>query len=207
MKNLYYYLPIFVFLFSCGTTKGLKNQTVKEAIELQSDIVNDPLFNKILKELESENAIDWNDGRTNFVIENLSDYNSNIDWLIEKYRTKGAYPSNSVFLWRKWNPFSSTTAVTSQCVETTKLNKWNLNRDKYSILNTLIHERVHSFCLVHPPGKQTRQANMCDASYIAGDLAEILILYRKNIKERTMDKPICPKLIEKVKEYNLINIK
>lgn len=206
MKNLYLIL-IAILLFSCVTTKGVKNQTVKEAIELQSDVVNDPLFNKILKELESDGAIDWNEGRTNFVNENLSDYKSNIDWLIEKYKSEGAYPSNSVFLWRKWNPFSSTTAVTTQCVETTKLNKWKLNRDKYSILNTLIHERVHSFCLVHPSGKQTRQANMCDASYIVGDLAEILILYRKGVKERKMDKPICPKLIEKINEYNLMKIK
>jgi hypothetical protein len=207
MKNLYFYLLISALLVSCGTTKGVKNQTVKEAIDLQTDVVNDPLFNKILKELESEKAIEWNEGRTNFVKEKLSDYISNVDWLIEKYNTEGAYPSNSVFLWRKWNPFSSTTAVTTQCVETTKLNKWKLNRDKYSILNTLIHERVHSFCLVHPSGQQTRQANMCDASYVAGDLAEILILYRKGIKERTMDKPICPKLIDKVKQYNLIEIK
>jgi hypothetical protein len=206
MKNLYLIL-IAILLFSCVTTKGVKNQTVKEAIELQSDGVNDPLFNKILKELESDGAIDWNEGRTNFVNENLSDYKSNIDWLIEKYKNEGAYSSDSVFLWRKWNPFSSTTAVTSQCVETTKLNKWKLKRDKYSILNTLIHERVHSFCLVHPVGEQTRQGNMCDASYVAGDLAEVLILFRNNIKTRIMDKPICPKLIEKIEKYKLIEIK
>lgn len=207
MKNIFTILILSLNLYSCSVTKGMENETVKNAIDLQKDVINNPLFKKILLELEASNDIDWSEGRTNFIKENLSDYQSNTHWLIEKYETKGVYDENSVFLWRKFNPWSSTTAVTTQCVEKTKLNKWKLKRDKYSILNTLIHERVHSFCQVHPNGKQTREANVCDASYVAGDLAEVLILKKMGIKEREMNKPICPALKKKIEEYDLITIK
>jgi hypothetical protein len=74
------------------------------------------------------------------------------------------------------------------------------------LLNTLIHERVHSFCQIHI-SEQTRNANQCDASYIAGDLAEALILHKMGLTEREMDKPICPALLKKMIEYQLIIIK
>jgi hypothetical protein len=53
---------------------------------------------------------------------------------------------------------------------------------------------------------QTRPTNKCDAAYIAGDLAEVIILYRMGIKERKMDEPICPALLKKIEAYKLINI-
>ncbi|MFC7443696.1 hypothetical protein C7H62_0237 [Mesoflavibacter sp. HG96] len=207
MKRVFLFIIISGLFFGCSVTKGIKNETVKKAINLQDEVIKNPLFKKIILELEATNDIDWSEGRTNFIKEDIAEYKSYTHWLIEKYESKGVYDENSVFLWRKFNPFSSTTAVTTQCVETTKLNKWKLKRDEYSILNTLIHERVHSFCQVHPNGKQTRDANVCDASYVAGDLAEILVLNQMGIKERVMNKPICPALKKKVEEYNLIEIK
>ncbi|QTD38108.1 hypothetical protein JL193_02035 [Polaribacter batillariae] len=209
MRNTFAILLLLLSLtlYNCSVTKGIENKTVKNAISLQEDVINNPFFKKILLELEVTNDIDWSEGRTSFIKEDLNDYQSNTHWLIDKYETKGGYDKNAVFLWRKFNPWSSTTAVTTKCVEKTKLNKWKLKRDKYSILNTLIHERVHSFCQVHPNGKQTRVANVCDASYVAGDLAEILILNKMGVKERKMNKPICPALKKKIDEYNLIMIK
>lgn len=198
---------LYLILTGCTVTNGTQNETVNKAINLQQTIINDPLFEKILTELETSGQIDWSEGRTDYIREKLTSYKSNTDWLLSEYKNKGGFNKDSVFLWRKFNPLSSTTAVTSQCIEKTKLNKWNLNRNEYSILNTLIHERVHSFCQVHPKGKQTREANKCDASYVAGDLAEILISHRMGIKEKVMDKPICPALLQKIEEYKLIVIK
>lgn len=185
--------------------KAADYPAVKEAIALQQHIISDSLFIKILTELEAEGQIDWN-SRTGSIKEKLSDYSSNTAWLLSKYKNEGGFKESSVILWRKWNRFSSTTASTGTCATYTRLNTWNLDRDKYSVLNTLIHERVHSFCVIHP-NKQTREANQCDAAYIAGDLAEVITLYRAGEKERKMDKPICPSLLHKIEEYKLISVK
>lgn len=206
MKQIPLLLLIIVIMSGCAVTKGTDNKIVSKAMDMQAGIVADPLFTKILTELESEGKIDWSEGRADDV-KNLKDYPSKIAWLLATYKSKGTYDKESVLLWRKWNPFSKTTAVTNTCEETTKLNKWRLKRDEFSLVNTLIHERVHSFCVVHPDGKQTRAENMCDASYVAGDLAEAIALYRAGVKERQMDKPICPALLKKIEEYKLLVVK
>lgn len=205
----YFYLLVVILssicLASCVSTKGIKNEKVKSAIYLQQEIIDDSLFSKILVELEKEGSIDWQEGSTSKVKENFNDYQNRAYWVLEMFQSKGSYDSSSVYLWRKWNPWSATTAVTNPCGNSTKLNKWNLKRDKYSIANTLIHERLHSFCLVHPD-EQTREKNKCDISYIAGDLAEVLILKKNGIERRELNKPICPALAEKIERYNLIEL-
>lgn len=206
MKTFLLTLIACSVLNGCAVTKGTENQAVQKAIVLQQQIISDPLFEQILQELDSSKSIDWGDGRTDIIQQSLSGYKSNIEWILSKYKTKGGFSKDSVFLWRKFNPFSSTTAATSTCVDKTRLNKWNLTNDEYSLVNTLIHERAHSFCLNHGVD-QTRAINQCDAAYIMGDLAEILILYRKGIKEREMDKPICPALLKIIEEYKLMTIK
>lgn len=206
MRKFLLLLLLCQILLGCAITKGTTNPNVKKAIELQQLVINDPLFEKILIELEESGNIHWGEERTEFIKEKLADNRLNSDWLISNYKKKGGFNKDSVFLWRKYNPFSSTTAVTNPCVDQTKLNKWTLTDDEYSLLNTLIHERVHSFCQIHTE-EQTRNANQCDASYIAGDLAEALILHKMGFKEREMDKPICPALLKKIIEYQLIIIK
>jgi|GEM_PF-1484701 len=206
IKQLPLLLVMIVMLNGCAVTKGTDHKIVSMAMNMQATIIADPLFTKILTEMASSGQIDWSEGRADY-IDDIHDYPSKIDWLLANYQNKGGYDKESVLLWRKWNPLSSTTAVTNTCGETTKLNKWKLKRDEFSIANTLIHERVHSFCVVHPEGKQTRAENMCDASYVAGDLAEVIALYRAGIKERKMDKPICPGLVKKIEEYKLLSLK
>lgn len=209
MKYFKHLFTIILFssiaLSGCISTKGIKNEKVQSAIYLQSEVINDPLFSKLLIELENEDKIDWQKGSTSQLKENLEDYQNRAYWLLDMFKKRGGYDSSSVSIWRKWNPWSSTTAVTNTCGNSTKLNKWKLKRDKFSIVNTLIHERVHSFCLTHP-NEQTRELNKCDISYIAGDLAEILLLKKNGIKKRIMDKPICQALVEKVESYDLIEL-
>ncbi|CAL2059276.1 hypothetical protein [Tenacibaculum sp. 190524A05c] len=192
--------------YNCKVTKGVENPKVKKAINLQKEVIDHPLFKKILLELEQEGAIDWSEGRTSSIQEDLSNYESNTHWLLEQFKKKRGYHKDVVFLWRKFNPFSKTKAATYPCKDSTKLNKWRLKRDKYSILNTLIHERVHSFCHIHPRNKQTKRENLCDAAYIAGDLSEAIISNKMGIKERRMSLPICPALIQKIDDYELVKI-
>jgi hypothetical protein len=196
-------------LFSCATHKGSEVPKVKEAISLQNDVIADPLFAKILRELEAAEEIDWQINSTDEIKEDLSKYDSKIDWLLDKYKTEGPFNGNTVLVKRLINPkfWFSTTALTSTCGQNTTLAKGKLRkRDTLKVMNTIFHERVHSFCFLHPVD-QTRVTNQCDPSYIAGDLAEIIMSYRQGKKSRVMDKPICPALKKKVEEYNLIVIK
>ena len=208
MRQLFKFLIVILpFLGGCAVSSEFANiKSVDNAILLQHQVLKDSLFVKILLEIENENGINWDEGRTEDIKEDLTQYQNNTEWLITKFKNDGFYNASSIRLWRKWNPFSSTTAVTKRCVDGTKLNKWKLRRDKYSILNTLIHERTHSFCVKHPDGQQTRNYNQCDIAYISGDLAEILMLRKYGVKRRKMNKPICPSLIEKIEKYKLIEL-
>jgi len=171
-------------------------------------VLGNPLFAKILRELEAEGHIDWQVGSTKSIQEDISVYPTKIDWLLEKYEQEGAYDGEAILVKRLANPayWMRTVALSAACGETITLAKSKLRRrDTLKVLNTLFHERVHAFCFVHPQD-QTRTTNQCDPAYIAGDLAEILVSHHQGKKERWMDKPICPALLQKVKAYRLIEI-
>jgi hypothetical protein len=123
--------------FSISVSNGTDNEEVNKAISLQQQVINDPLFEKIIYELEAEGSIDWNDGRTDNIKMELPQFSSNSAWLLSKFKKWGGYKVDSVILWKKINPLSSTTAVTIPCGSFTKLNKRKLDRDLYSILNTI----------------------------------------------------------------------
>ena len=98
MKRVFLFIIISGLFFGCSVTKGIKNETVKKAINLQDEVIKNPLFKKIILELEATNDIDWSEGRTNFIKEDIAEYKSYTHWLIEKYESKGVYDENSVFL-------------------------------------------------------------------------------------------------------------
>jgi hypothetical protein len=203
MKIYNLYVPfILVCSTGCGTTLVNKSYPdVIEAISLQRKAVNDPLFVEVLNEMESKRAIDWDQNRTHSVKENLTSYSSNVEWALEQFSTRGLYTTSSVYLWRKWNPWSSTTAITNACGPNTKLNKWKLGRDSFSIANTLIHERGHSFCLTHP--SQDRPTNKCDFNYVSGDLALSILAHKHGLKHQNFTTPMCPALCESLKSRDM----
>lgn len=199
-KKVFITLCIGLLASGCATTKGVSNAKISESIELQNRAISDPLFGKILRDLEMSGDVDWQEGSTSQIKEDLSKYTTKTEWLLSQFQENGAYPAEGVSLWRKWNPFSSTNAATFTCGDATKLNKWRLDRDKYSWVNTLVHERVHSFCLIHPED-QTRDTNKCDISYLSGDLAEIILIHRDGIDNREFEEPRCPALVERASLY------
>lgn len=204
MKHI---IKIFLIVFliqSCAVKKGADFPIIVQSTNMQQAVIDDDLFFKILREMEEEKSIDWSKGRLNSVnVEELAKYGDSISWLIDKYKTMGVYTIDEVFVWKKFNPFSATTAVTNVCGKTTKLNNRKLDRSKYSVLNTLIHERVHSFCTTHP--SQKREGNECDPAYVAGDLAHVLALYRDKQDLSTYKKTLCPGLKSKLIEHNILN--
>jgi hypothetical protein len=75
-------------LLGCAITKGTTNPNVKKAIELQQLVINNPLFEKILIELEESGNIHWGKERTKSIKEKLADHRLNSDWLISNYKKK-----------------------------------------------------------------------------------------------------------------------
>ena len=60
----------------------------------------------------------------------------------------------------------------------TALNAAKLEtRSLYSVANTLVHERAHTFGLKHLE-PQTPAKNGCDIAYVAGDIVQVLLLHR-----------------------------
>ncbi len=209
MSKYLYLLVCIALITGCSATQVTDEYPkIQDAIVLQAEVVNDPLFTEVLTELESNGAINWGDNRTTSVHEDLSQYPSNLAWALEQFSILGPYSQNDVFLWRKWNPKSDTIASTLSCTEdkkfnTTKLNKWTLDRDVLKIANTLVHEKGHSFCLTHP--SQDRTTNQCDFTYISGDLAEAILVHRQNLKTREFDEPMCPALCASLEARGMLH--
>jgi hypothetical protein len=179
------------------------NIAVTEAVALQPIVLSNPQFAGILRELEKQGAIEWTDRFDSVALEDEAErYPTKMEWLLERYSTRGGYARNKVRLWWKLNPFSSTVAVTVPLRDSTKLNLWNLSKVPSSIANTLIHERGHSFGTIHPE-TQERRGNECDASYVAGDLAQALLVQGGARAMEGFDAPMCPALCKALERHGL----
>jgi hypothetical protein len=60
-----------------------------------------------------------------------------------------------------------------------------------AIVNTLTHERVHSFGVEHGTD-QSRAPNVCDSAYIWGDVAEALLRHREEGQPVRPREDLCP---------------
>jgi len=188
-------LMMFLLLpYSNGFTQTLDQYPkVVEAIQLQTEATTHKAFNEILRELESNNKIDW-EGRTKKVKEDLTNYPTKTEWAIERFQQDGVYNKNQVDIFYKLIVRKKTKAITLACVKRTGLNKKGLSeRTSFGIARTLVHERSHSFCLKHPES-QKRIVNMCDFPYISGDLAESILVTIYEKSDHPLPKPMCPAL-------------
>jgi hypothetical protein len=95
---------------------------------LQNIAINDPVLNEVLRGLEGKGAIDW-DNRLYTVLSDVSGYSPPTECAINVFQSKGPYQQSNIGFWRKWNHWSSTTAATVPHNNSTRLNKWRLNRD------------------------------------------------------------------------------
>lgn len=195
-------MTLVIIITGCTTT-GTKNfpSKVSDAVAMQKSALSNPLFKEILRELESKSAIEW-DKRTPTNMEEISIHSTPTEWLLYKFENDGPYSEEEIRFWWKWNPWSSTTAKTTPNTNTTTLNKWRLDRKTIAIANTLIHERNHSFGLIHPRD-QTRSSNKCDFSYISGDLAESILVSMHNLDTYQLSKPMCQALCTSLKNRKM----
>ena len=171
---------------------------INDALRLQQNAISSPLYAEIFTELETTGAITW---KTNTLVSNplnnRQSYSSNTEWLLANYNEKGMAEANNLSFYKSFWRKSKTTAKVKTCSSTVKINirKINGSRDKFSWANTLLHERIHSFCLQHTGG-QTRPANMCDMAYIVGDLAEAVLIAQTEGTATKSYPNVCPALCE-----------
>ncbi|WP_156172162.1 hypothetical protein [Aurantiacibacter gangjinensis] len=183
-----------LLLGGCATFGERHQRFISPAMEMQADAISDPRFAEILTELDAEGSIVWENRLTDAADAEADLYSSRIGWLLAKYDEAGGLPSSKLRAWRKWNPFSRTTAAYNPSNGEVSLNLWRFTADEFALLNTFVHEQNHSFGLIHD-ASQTRINNMCDAGYLAGDLAEaILRTSSSESGSSTPHTPVCPAL-------------
>jgi hypothetical protein len=193
----------FGLLVSCAASALQESSPIVQAVALQDVVLADPRFAGILSELEEKHAIDWRDRFfTPEIQREAGRFRTNTAWLLGQYAQRRGFSLENVRTWRKWNPLSSTVAITDPLGNSTKLNLWKLSSVPSSIAATLIHERVHSFGAIHPE-TQTRLGNECDASYVAGDLAQVILVQGGARASEKFDAPMCRALCKAVQDHGL----
>ena len=185
-----------VFLTCVGATFSPARQSlVNDAIRLQDSVLTNEAFSSILRELARRDGIKWPETIADCASANANGFPDKISWLLARFERDRGYAVSSVRAWRKFNPFSSTTAATTPCVLTTKLNLWRLKRSPASVAGTLVHERTHSFGIVHAYG-QRPAPNICDAAYVSGTTAEAL-LEPSLVQAESICPALCTILVER----------
>lgn len=192
MLMRYIRMAFVVALLSACSFTTREHALVSDAHAIGTRTVGDPLFREIVLELSSAGGIDWSGERArHFPAEARV---APDEWLLEQFAAHGLFHVDSIRPWAKLlPPWSHTKATSYACGPTVKLNVLRLRRSEYSVANTLVHERVHSFCQIHPES-QERPPNVCDAAYVYGELAEIIARYRSGEETVTPTEEPCPSL-------------
>jgi hypothetical protein len=195
-------LPLLLPILLAGCFTHGQKQLVTQAVGLTRVAIQDPLFTEVVLELDRMQAIEWDTARTNELPEAARAEPTR--WLLRQYQEHGPFEVAEVNAWIKWRePWTITTAATTPGDDETYLNIFKLGRSRFSVANTLLHERAHTFCQVHPV-TQTRADNLCDAAYVFGDLAEVVTRYREEGMPAAPDQKLCPALCDVLRARGLI---
>jgi hypothetical protein len=191
-----------VMTFCIGATFNPANRAlIDNALALQERVVGAPAFAEILTAVERRGGITWDESIADCAKADAAAYPDKVAWIVARFRRDRGFASENVRAWRKWNPWSKTTASTLPCAASTRLNLWRLPRLVASVTGTLLHERTHSFGIVHANG-QTTAANLCDVANITGVVAEAM-LDPDAIGAR---QPICPALCDVLTERKVLRV-
>lgn len=161
-----------------------QRHAITRSIQLGSSALNHPLFSAVLDSLDRQSAIEWSEARLEPLPVGARARPTH--WVFGEFKRRGHFRTDSILPYRSFWPWSKTVAKTTPGTDATWLNVRKLGRhlDTLSYVNTLIHERTHSFRVLHPES-QARDRNVCDAGYIFGDLAEAIARHRENRASQT----------------------
>lgn len=198
----------------CVAFTPAQRSQVSDALVLAQRATDHPAFGAVLLSMEESSQIDWSEGRRE-AAERAGQGGSTIAWLIGQYDRRGQFDMDSVHAWVPKNPFllGTTVAQVPTGSSSADLNVYLMDRttrrshrDVIDIANTLLHERVHTFGLVHGRD-QTRPTNRCDASYVAGDLAEALLRFEaagSALPASDLPTPVCEALLAQLRTRGMI---
>lgn len=188
-------------LSACASFGPHHEQSINPALESQALAISDPLFAEILMELDEAGAVVWTERLNAAALEEAQSFDSKMSWFLAKYSSEGGLDQTELRPWRKWTPpWSATIAKFNRGLVYLNLNQFDA--DEFALANTFVHEKNHSFGLIHDRS-QTRLSNYCDAGYLAGDLAEALLRSAANNTGSTRHVPTCPALCDELEKRGL----
>jgi hypothetical protein len=201
MRGRLVYVSSCFFIFgACAHFNSAQRESLNDASRLSDRVIRDTLFLSIVMDLESSVAWD-KPRRENLPLEGRAEP---MKWVLAQFARRGTFADSAVRPWRKWyNPWSATIATTAAGHDTTRVNLNSFNLNPFALTNTLVHERTHSFCVLHP-FSQNEADNYCDPGYVIGDLAEAVARYRSTGSAATVDTvTLCPALCRALTERGL----
>lgn len=183
---------------------------LRGALSAADSIVADPVFRSVARRLEERGSIDWQENRGRLLPEEAVPRRT--QWLLARFENEGNYRMEELYPRRARD--TVTTAWTTPCRPSDRECAYetdvNLNvvyvgpaRTLYALTNTLVHERVHSFGQMHGRS-QYRAPNVCDVSYVLGDLAEALLRHRAEGTAIRPREELCPALQERLEELGVV---
>jgi hypothetical protein len=181
---------------------------VSQAVQRTNVIVTDSTFVAVMRDLEANRRISWRGKSLELLPRDARALPAS--WLLARFAREGNYTMAQIGARNFPDPL--TTASTAPCdpadtacaLETDLGIQYVEEATVDAIANTLVHERVHSFGQKHARG-QSRKRNLCDASYIMGDLAEALLRYRDTGAAVTPREDLCPALHDRLERDGIVN--
>lgn len=151
------------------------------ALQRADTIIADTTYTNVIGHLERSGIVEWTPRKSALLPQHIGmTYGS---YMRGRFATEGNYQLSDIKARYK---NSKTTGWTTACpwdredcrLETYLNTKFMTpDRPMHAYVNTLIHERLHSFGMEHGDS-QKRADNLCDAAYVYGDVAEALLRYR-----------------------------
>ena len=179
---------------------------LRDALVIAKRSIDNPLFKKILKDQSAADVYSWGYGRLDEIDERH--HSDPIAFFLSEFQSKGL-PNMNQLVARDSYEDDDVTGSTVACSENINFNVDNLNRSSRTpvyVAGTIVHERMHSFCLKHRSNNNTKQYNLCDVAYHAGNLAIILEKYRANQSKPISKPPIamCKSLVKRLQDENIL---
>jgi hypothetical protein len=186
-------------------TEG-QRQKLNDALAIAQQALTDTLFDQLLTARDAAGSFSWDNDR----IEEVKGVQNNAytAHFLSEFRQKGL-PAISNFVAKDGYSDDDVTGSTLACSNSINFNVDNLDRSSRTptaVAGTIVHERIHSFCLKHKSNDGTDQENLCDFAYHAGHIAIVIARYRAN-GSKPIAKPLknmCEGLVEHLQNVKII---
>lgn len=124
---------------------------LREAHAIAESVLRDTLFQEVIRRMDSSGAIVWDPARLSYLP--VQGRMRPTAWVLEQFTTRGLFHLDSISA--TWSPVAGI-GNTVGGAERSKFSRWKFEKDPFSLANTIVHERTHTFC-VHIRSHRTWQ--------------------------------------------------